>query len=320
MAGFWPLSFTQCHDRNGLPLIGARAAFFAAGTTTPIIVYRDYGLSVAHPNPLVSDGNGLFPAVYFDEADEFYRFRLTTASGVVLSDSDGIPIIGPTSGGGGGGDTPVDPDALMQTGEMMMRYGAGSRSGFVRANARSIGTAISGATERANSDTQPLYEFLWQADATLPVGGGRGGSATADFLANKPLTLPDLRGRALFGTDDMGNTAAGRIATGSVAAGSPTVLGSSGGLDGVTLSIAQMPSHDHGGATEPAGAHSHTVPSWQSLDLGTNTGPVGGYWRNSGTASTTAAADHTHDIDAQGGGASHPNMSPFILCTFYVRL
>jgi len=67
--------------------------------------------------------------------------------------------------------------------------------------ARTIGSATSGATARANADTLALYTQLWNAmsDADCPVAGGRGASAAADFAANKKIQLPLMGGLTLKG-------------------------------------------------------------------------------------------------------------------------
>ncbi|MGH1556407.1 hypothetical protein ACRAWF_45660 [Streptomyces sp. L7] len=67
-----------------------------------------------------------------------------------------------------------------------------------------IGNATSGATERANADTQALFIYLYNADGSLVVTGGRSGNALNDFNRVEAIALPDLRGRALAGVDDMG--------------------------------------------------------------------------------------------------------------------
>jgi hypothetical protein len=54
-------------------------------------------------------------------------------------------------------------------GDLKVRYGTGVLSGFVRCNARTIGSATSGGTERQNADTQALFEYLWNTDANNPV-------------------------------------------------------------------------------------------------------------------------------------------------------
>ena len=51
-------------DLNGDPAPGARAYFYAYGTTDLATVYADIDMTVEHPSPLVADGRGTFPLVY----------------------------------------------------------------------------------------------------------------------------------------------------------------------------------------------------------------------------------------------------------------
>lgn len=309
MSGQWPQSFSTIQDLNGKPIVGAKAYFYSAGTTTPLMVYRDYGLTTPHPNPLETDGYGRFPAVFLDEDDEFYRVRVTTPGGSILYDSDTLPIIGPSEGGGSP-PAPVDPNSLLETGDVKIRYGEGFLDGYVRANGRSIGTATSGATERANSDCQALYEFLWGADPNLVVAGGRGVSANADWSANKPLDLPDFRGRAVVGLDDMGNIAAGVI-TGL------TDLGKKVGAQTHTLVIAEMPVHDHDVTVANAAPE---LDGYSDLG-GAQTGGAGSRVALGG-AGGVQTEPHTHVVDVKdkGGGSAHNNIQPSIGITVYIRL
>ncbi|MBB3385554.1 MULTISPECIES: hypothetical protein [unclassified Rhizobium] len=312
MAGFWNQSNTQIHDANGKPFIGARAYFYKGGTTTPVTVYKSYSLGSinAHPNPVQTDGNGYFPPVFFDEADGFYRERLTSAQGVIIYDVDGLPIIGPSTGGGGGGDTPVDPSSVLITGDMIMGYGAGARTGFVRANARTIGNAISGASERANSDAQALFSWLWNADPNLTVVGGRGANALADWNANKQMTLPDWRGRAIVGTDVMGNIAANIIP----GAG----LGWAGGEAAHTLSVGEMPNHAHP-LSDPGHVH-----NWGNRAQGfqLSSGNVGAFAQGGPDPSALNTANSYTGITMSpvGGGQAHNNIQPSRALTIYIRL
>ena len=312
MAGFWAQSLTQIHDPNGRPYIGARAYFYKGGTTTPITVYKSFDLGPinAHPNPLLTDGNGFWPPVYMDEADEFFGVRITTAQGVIILNADGIPIIGPPTEGGEGGPTPtpVDPDSLFKTGDIKVRYGEGYLVGWVRANGRSIGSAVSGASERAHSDTQALYEFLWGVDGDLVVVGGRGASALADWTANKPLTLPDARGRALIGVDNMGNIAAGNVPAADN-------LGWTGGASTHVLSIAETPSHVHD-LIDPG--HKHPIDPARSQAGPVTFGGAGG--ANMGFVNETNTAYTGITMQATGGGLAHNNVQPSIATTFYIRL
>lgn len=317
MSGFWNQSQSQIYDPNGKPMIGARAYFYLGGTTTPITVYKAYSLGSvnAHQNPLVTDGYGRWPSVYLDEADGFFRVRVTDRFGVIVYDIDGIPIIGPSGEGGGGGDNPVDPDAVAKTGDIKPRYDTGSLTGWVRCNARTIGSATSGASERANADTQALFEHLWNTDDNLVVLGGRGASALADWSANKQITLPDSRGITLIGLDTMGNIAANRVAA-------ATELGWIGGAEKHSLTVNEMPSHGHTGTTSADGSHTHIIPTNPNTNAG-NQGVRGG---DTGplfvTQETQAAGVHSHTVTVSntGGGLGHNNVQPSMALTLYLKL
>lgn len=333
MAGLWNLSNAQLHDLNGKPIPGALAEFYAADSLDPITVYENYDLSVALPNPVRADAFGFFPAVFLDEEDGFFRQRLKNASGVVIGGSDQVilPIIGPTEGGGGS-ETPVDTNSLSKTGDLKWRLGTGVHSGHVRVNGRTIGSASSGATERANADCEPLYTLIWGSfdDSICPVTGGRGANAAADFAANKPIQLPDARGCTIAALDDMGNSAAGRLTSAifSTSGQGPTILGARSGAESHTLSVSELPAHDHGGNTGSAGEHTPDVKARRWLqssgggDQRPNSLAAPSQTANTEDVQLTAAAvpAHTHTISSQGGGASHKNVQPTMLATLYVRL
>lgn len=347
MAGFAFISGQQRHDLNGLPYIGALAYFYLAGTTTPLVTYRSFNSADVpdagntHPHPVPADGYGVFPDIYLDEGDLFYKLRITDADGNLLRETDGIPIIGPSTDSGGGG-TPgpsVDANALFDTGDFVHSYKTGARDGWVRANGRTIGSAVSGAAERANADTQALFEHLWTFDANLTVSGGRGLSALADWNANKTITLPTMRHRMFAGLGDMGNSNAGLIASGYVDAPySPIVLGGKGGEDDIALTEAQLAAHSHEGETEDDGSHLHLLfASGSSAAALTSTNQATETTTNaSGAASVTQsgaataagngrsslAPAHTHEFetDDAGGGQAHENMPPFMLVTVYLKL
>jgi hypothetical protein len=324
----------QQFDSNGRPLSGARLFLFDGGTSTPRIGYRDSSLTSAHPNPILADSAGRLPLVYLD--DGFYRHRLTTRSGTLIFDDDGLPVLSSTSGGSG---TSVDPDSVFKTRDVKIRFDDQPLPGYVRLNGRTIGSAASGATERANADTQSLYEELWRF-ANIAVTGGKGGTAAADFAANKPLVLPNAAGRGIWGADDLGAGAAGNISSIT----NPTLIGSPGGAQTVTLVQANVPSytltggtvasvtvtgstsaenanhtHTFSGSTSGQNqthAHNYTAPSGTvavrndvaniAVVSGTTTGTTANTSQDhSHTFSgTTAGAsnNHAHDVGATGSG------------------
>lgn len=95
----------QVLDGNGTPLPGAKASFFASGTTTPMTVYTDIGLTVAHATPVVADGNGVFPPIYLSGAQA--KCVITTSAGVAVKTID--PIAKTTAGSTGAAQVSFSP-------------------------------------------------------------------------------------------------------------------------------------------------------------------------------------------------------------------
>lgn len=316
MAGSIALSLTQRFDKTShLPLDGGQVYFYAAGTTTPQSAYQDISLTIPWPNPLTLDSGGNCPQLFFD--DGYIKFRLTNAAGVTQIEADFVLVLGPTSGGGAAPS--VDATTILATGDLKARYGTGALTGFVRANGRTIGSATSGGSERANSDTQALFEYLWNEDANLTVSTGRGASANADWVANKNIALPDWRGRALSFLDDMGNSAAGRL-TATHFGTSATVLGAASTTSqSRTLATANLPAYSPGGSftsdqsdiVRSSGLNLFT-PS--VLGAGPLVAPASGSSNITGiTGSLTGTA--------QGGTATPLSIiPPTMLTTFYIKL
>jgi microcystin-dependent protein len=218
------------------------------------------------------------------------------------------------------------PSVIEPAGTFRAYVGTTAPAGYVRANGRTIGNAASSASERANADTSTLYALLWDnySDTVCPVSSGRGASAAADYAANKTITLPDLRGRALFGLDDMGGSAAGRLAGATI---DQTTNGASGGADTVTLIEGNLPAHTHGAgtlATASDGAHTHTYERYTSLVTVNNGGGASGLWQNSSSVSTGSSGAHTHAISGStgstGSGTAIDKLPPAFLTTWLIKL
>mgnify|MGYP000054724843 CR=1 FL=1 len=316
MAGSISLSLSQQFDNLGAPLNGGLLYFYASGTTTPQSAYQDSALTIPWPNPITLDSAGRVPQLYF--ADGAIKIRLTNSAGVVQVAADNILVIGASSGGGGGGS--VDATTVLATGDFKIRHGTGALTGFVRANGRTIGSATSGATERANSDTQSLFEYLWAADSNLSVSTGRGASANADWTANKTIALPDYRGRAIAGLDDMGNSAAGRL-TSTYFGSAATTLGVANGSESRTMLTANLPAYTPAGSVSvlstPTNVLTGTLTNSQ-MQTGTTffnmiTSGTGGASQITSTGSLTGTAQ---------GGTSTPFalVQPTILVTVYLKL
>lgn len=91
-------------------------------------------------------------------------------------------------------------------------------AGYIKADGGTIGNAASGATTRANADTQALFLHYWeQYDNTnrhIQTSAGtpttRGASAAADWAANKRMPVLEARGEWIRGWDDGRGVDAGR--------------------------------------------------------------------------------------------------------------
>jgi hypothetical protein len=312
-AGTISFSLSQQLDTAGNPLNGGKLYFFQAGTTTPQSAYADSALTIALANPITLDSAGRVPQFFL--ADGTIKIRLTNAAGVTQVAADGVMVIGASSGSGSG--SVVDATTVLAVGDLKARYGTGALSGFVRANGGTIGSATSGATERANSDCQELFEYLWTEDANLTVSTGRGATAAADWAANKTIALPDWRGRVLAGLDGMGSSAAGRIATnfGSNA----DVLGTAAGAETRTLLTANLPPYTPAG-TNTGGAASFTY-SINSMTSGAAQAVNNITASGLGTSVSTTFTQPTFTGTAQGGTSTPFAIMPHtMLATIYLKL
>lgn len=325
MAGTFPgIANTQNVDANGQPLAFSVLTIYQGGTLVLADVFQDIGLAIPGQNPVTADITSRLPLFYV--ADGTYRVRLVDQFGVSVFDYPQVPAIGASASGGGG--SAVDATTIFQVGDPIWVPISGTRTGWVRANARTIGSATSGASERANADCQNLFLYLWNnfPDTKCLVVSGRGASAAADWAANKQITLLDLRGRGPFGLDAMGGAASGRL-TGALFAGADTAATAAGygGEAAHILSVAEIPSHNHGGVTGTENQpHDHsylqtttggTLFEGGSGSVNTAKAPV-----QSGATTGQENEAHNHNIPSQGGGGAHNSMPPFALGSWYLKL
>lgn len=286
-------------DNNGIRAPGAKAYFYEAGTSTPKAVYADGDESTVRTNPVIADGNGRWEAVFVPYGN--YKYRITTSGGAAIGDTiDDIPNPAPVDE-----DFSVDELQLLTTGDVIFTFKDGERAGFVRCNGRTIGSASSGAIERANADCEPLFAFLWNnfANSICAVSAGRGANAAADWGANKTITLHDARGALLGGLADMGSSDAGHYNPTyiPVVTGDATTGGSTLGSNTHLLHFTELPVHGHpvNIVTGASGSdHTHGI-SLTTVSDGAHTHTV------SGTAASDGA--HSHTINITDPGHTHTN-------------
>lgn len=329
MAGTINLALTQQLDEYGQPLGGGQLYIIQAGTiSTPQQPYQDTALSIPMPNPITLDAAGRVPQFFL--ADGQIKVRLQDVNGIVKFQQDNLLVIGPSAGGGGGGGS-VDPTTVLQTGDLSIKYDTAIRSGFVRLNGKTIGSASSGATELADPSAQALFNFLWLKDSTLVVTpGGRGASGAADWAANKQITLPDGRGRNLMALGDMGNSDVGLLAGVTFGKGNTTTLGSYCGAARHQNTQSEMVTHYHYAAMyDPTHGHSGSGGNFSTTQTGISGG--GTYFvyfgqqgtvtmNNSATGVRINAGNGFDYTGSAGGGVAYDIVNPSLLITVYMKL
>jgi microcystin-dependent protein len=118
------------------------------------------------------------------------------------------------------------------------------------------------------------------------------------------FNVPDMRGRAVFGKDDMGGTAANRLNTASGGVDGAT-LGAVGGGQSVTLTSAQMPSHTHQEVRDG---------TWINYTAGSN-GP--GFTGNLGNNVNTPATPP--QTGGTGSSGAHANVPPALVANYIIK-
>lgn len=153
------------------------------------------------------------------------------------------------------------------------------------------------------------------------------------------FNLPDLRGRAVAGIDNMGGVAANRITAGGSGI-TGTTLGAAGGVQTHPLITAELASHTH-----TMGNHTHTGTTGtesanhthqQTAEAAPGAGPLSTQ-RTTGTnpstttqsVTLTQSANHTHSFtsagpntntsDGTGSGTAHQNTQPTMMLNKIIK-
>jgi microcystin-dependent protein len=239
---------------------------------------------------------------------------------------------------------------------------SGSISGITEATAENSTKMASTAfvTTAVANATVPAGTVVAFAGTTAPTGWALcDGSAlntttySALFAAigttyggsGSTFNLPDLRGRTVFGKDNMGGTAANRI-TSTLGKIDGATLGAVGGLQNKTLAVSEIPAHSHYLSlnTTLVGNHSHIYNDayfaegngWSGS--GYAFGANGNDWDNrfwyrnsSNTANnspqdinTSMAGTHYHtvngDTNNSGGGNAFSLLNPGLILNYIIKL
>lgn len=306
----------QARDANGI-LSGAFLDLFLEETTTDLTSYSNAALSSELPNPIVCNSAG-FPssdgstAVTVWVGTQAYRVRLRRSDGTTVWDFDNQP----------GAIATTASDNRKYIGECFYYLGSTAPdSSCLAMNGKTIGGASSGALARASDsqDTATTYALLWNtfSNTVCPIEDSagtpttRGGTAAADFVANKRLPLLDSCGRALIGADNMGGVASKNRLTGLSGGIDGDVPGATGGAESDTLTEAKLPVIDPDSKkTDPTHLHVYTKRS----PTGTG-GPTGGSsgLDNAESNFNTTSVSTGMTFSNIGSGEAHNIVQPSII-------
>ena len=186
--------------------------------------------------------------------------------------------------------------AAFSAGMLMPYAGTSAPTGWLLA----YGQAVSRTT----------YADLFSALGTT-YGSGDGSTT---------FNLPDLRGRAIAGQDDMGGSSANRLTNQSGGLNGDT-LGATGGSETHTLTTAQMPSHTHSVSSLTIYGVSATGSNGASaagLSYLSDTGKdsVNTHATTGGNSGSPA---HTASLANTGSGNAHNNVQPTIILNYIIK-
>ena len=163
--------------------------------------------------------------------------------------------------------------------------------------------------------SRTTYSDLFSAIGTT-YGTGDGSST---------FNLPDLRGRAIAGQDDMGGSSANRL-TGQTGGVNGDTLGGTGGGETHTLTTAQLASHTHSvssvtvygwyGGGGGDGSFSGSGLRYQTTSNNGNQVNVQG---TTGATASGGSGTHTASIANAGSGSAHNNVQPTIILNYIIK-
>ena len=275
------LTGTLTGDRSIIIPSTSKVYFFRLATTGAytVTVKTATGagviLSSSNVNCVVCDGTDCY---FASETNRVNRAGDTMAGTLTIATGDLIVSTGNVNAQAGklteGGYSLIPPG-------MIMPYaGASAPGGWLLCYGQSLSTST--------------YATLFAV-----LGYTYGGSGAS-------FALPDLRGRSIFGKDNMGGTAASRLTT-AISNVDGTTLGAAGGDQrsqlhthvltdtGHTHSITD-PTHTHTNTVSVDGTHEHTFDYTYLIAGDVLRGSTGGYQLSTFKVNTNTAGGHQHVV------------------------
>ncbi|PKM69186.1 MAG: hypothetical protein CVU95_00975 [Firmicutes bacterium HGW-Firmicutes-2] len=107
-----------------------------------------------------------------------------------------------------------------------------------------------------------------------------------------------------------------------VGAGSSYVVNATGGLDSVSLTVAELASHNHVASTNTTGSHYHKLANSGSAGTIAGRSDLVAYNSINANMRTSTDGDHSHTvtINNEGSGASHENRPPYYALAYIMKV
>lgn len=253
------------------PMVDAKDIIFHQFDGTEVASVKDDGTFNVVANKLAIGGTAITTtAAELNLLDG----GTSVGSSITIADADGVVV----NDGGTMKSVPASDfrTYILPAGSIIPYGGSSAPTGFLLCD----GSAVSRTT----------YATLFAALDDGAIYGTGDGSST--------FNLPDLRGRVVAGQDDMGGSSANNL-TGFSGGVNGDNLGATGGSEKHTLTIAQMPSHNH------------TVTEHED--------PDGTAFNNIGSEGGASSFDRTSTTTNTGGGGAHNNVQPTIILNYIIR-
>lgn len=121
------------------------------------------------------------------------------------------------------------------------------------------------------------------------------------------FALPDMRGRTVFGLDNMNGTDAGRLSVANTLGGVGGAQSKSGSTASYTLTVADIPAHSHDGNATYGAASNNPSGTAMNYDAGTGGNRVVG-------KSIGGGGGHSHAI------SNFDVMPPYVLLNWMIKV